>query len=72
MEEHHCQLQVRVGDGATQIGNSDQLPDDVGGLLHLPGKGNAVFIGVDPDPPGALYRGVCVAYTRRVPVDKLG
>ena len=38
----------------------------------MPEKYNAIFIGVNPDPPGALYQGVYVSYVGCGPVDKLG
>ena len=42
MEDQLHQFQIRVGDGAAWIGESDQLPDDVDGPLHVPGKVNSV------------------------------
>ena len=71
MEDQHHQFQVRVGDGAARIGEADQLPDDVGGPIHLSGKFNAVSIWVDPDPPQRPVLGIYVAYARHGPVDKL-
>ena len=72
MEDQLHQFQIRVGDGAAWIGEADQLPDDVSRLLHFPGKVNAVSILVYPDPPGALYWGICVAYVICGPVENIG
>ena len=44
MKDQRHQLQVRVGDSAARIGESDQLPDDVGGPFHSPGKVSDVFV----------------------------
>ena len=64
MEDQCRQLQVQVGDGAAQIGESDQIYDNVGGPLLFPGN--------NPYPPSTLSRDVCVAYVRHGSVDKLG
>ena len=47
---------------AARIGEADQLPDDVGGPIHFPGKVNAFFIWVYPKPPVALSCVIYIAY----------
>ena len=50
IEDQSRQFQVQVDDGAAQIGEVDQLPEDVVQPLHLPGKVSAVFVWVNPYP----------------------
>ena len=61
LEDHRRQFWVRVGHGTAWIGEAYHLPENFGGSLHLPEKVNAIFVGVNPDPPGALYQGVYVS-----------
>ena len=62
MVDQRHQFQVLVGDDTTHIGEADQLPDDVGGPIHFPGKVNAFFIWVYPKPPVALSCVIYIAY----------
>ena len=50
VEDKRQPLHIQVDDGAACIGESDQMPDNVSGPLHLPGKVNAVSIFFDPYP----------------------